>query len=236
MDEEGLFCQYDSTVFTVNLISLSPQLSSPAGCRKPLHVEPPQPPLIAALLSHTTRTITQRTFKTEKEFFEFTLSYQKVLLERDADSDSAIAAEFYPALPPFYLHLRPLRVCAGGLQPFSQHGGSIIDLRRCSKVIAIANSNPDMQLDSMTSSANQKVITVRKKLAFKLVLQMALDLARGSRTVKIADFGVVCVESSNPNNITGETGTLGHMALEVLNANPYNRKCNAYRFGILRLS
>ncbi|KAI3768625.1 hypothetical protein L2E82_19455 [Cichorium intybus] len=75
-------------------------------------------------------------------------------------------------------------------------------------IICLWNANMDMQLDSTTSSANQKF--------FKLVLQMALDLARGSRTVKIADFGVVCVESSNPNNITGETGTLGHMALEVM--------------------
>ncbi|KAL8465366.1 hypothetical protein ACS0TY_034750 [Phlomoides rotata] len=78
----------------------------------------------------------------------------------------------------------------------------------------------------------------RKKLAFKVVVQMALDLARGlsylhsekivhrdvktenmlldkSRTVKIADFGVARVEASNPNDMTGETGTLGYMAPEV---------------------
>nr|XP_043636594.1 serine/threonine-protein kinase STY13-like isoform X2 [Erigeron canadensis] len=70
----------------------------------------------------------------------------------------------------------------------------------------------------------------RKKLAFKVVVQMALDLARG--TVKIADFGVARVEASNPNDMTGETGTLGYMAPEVLNGNPYNRKCDVYSFGI----
>ncbi|OIT02252.1 PREDICTED: serine/threonine-protein kinase HT1-like [Nicotiana attenuata] len=95
----------------------------------------------------------------------------------------------------------------------------------------------------------------RKKLAFKVVVQMALDLARGlsylhsqkivhrdvktenmlldkSRTVKIADFGVARVEASNPNDMTGETGTLGYMAPEVLNGNPYNRKCDVYSYGI----
>nr|DAD34611.1 TPA_asm: hypothetical protein HUJ06_005251 [Nelumbo nucifera] len=78
----------------------------------------------------------------------------------------------------------------------------------------------------------------RKKLAFKVVVQLALDLARGlsylhskkivhrdvktenmlldkTRTVKIADFGVARVEAQNPNDMTGETGTLGYMAPEV---------------------
>ncbi|CAK9155914.1 unnamed protein product [Ilex paraguariensis] len=95
----------------------------------------------------------------------------------------------------------------------------------------------------------------RRKLAFKVVVQMALDLARGlsylhsqkivhrdvktenmlldkTRTVKIADFGVARVEAANPNDMTGETGTLGYMAPEVLNGNPYNRKCDVYSFGI----
>ncbi|GAA0185627.1 non-receptor serine/threonine protein kinase [Lithospermum erythrorhizon] len=95
----------------------------------------------------------------------------------------------------------------------------------------------------------------RRKLAFKVVVQLALDLARGlsylhsekivhrdvktenmlldkSRTLKIADFGVARVEASNPNDMTGETGTLGYMAPEVLNGNPYNRKCDVYSFGI----
>ncbi|PKA62038.1 Serine/threonine-protein kinase HT1 [Apostasia shenzhenica] len=95
----------------------------------------------------------------------------------------------------------------------------------------------------------------RRKLAFKIVVQLALDLARGlsylhskkivhrdvktenmlldrSRTLKIADFGVARVEAQNPNDMTGETGTLGYMAPEVLNGNPYNRKCDVYSFGI----
>ncbi|XP_010532275.1 PREDICTED: serine/threonine-protein kinase HT1-like isoform X3 [Tarenaya hassleriana] len=95
----------------------------------------------------------------------------------------------------------------------------------------------------------------RRKLAFTVVIQLALDLARGlsylhsqkivhrdvktenmlldkTRTVKIADFGVARVEASNPNDMTGETGTLGYMAPEVLNGNPYNRKCDVYSFGI----
>lgn len=41
---------------------------------------------------------------------------------------------------------------------------------------------------------------------------MLLD---NTRTVKIADFGVARVEASNPNDMTGETGTLGYMAPEV---------------------
>ncbi|XP_058088959.1 serine/threonine-protein kinase STY13-like isoform X2 [Magnolia sinica] len=95
----------------------------------------------------------------------------------------------------------------------------------------------------------------RKKLVFKVVVQLALDLARGlsylhskkivhrdvktenmlldkTRTVKIADFGVARVEAQNPNDMTGETGTLGYMAPEVLNGSPYNRKCDVYSFGI----
>ncbi|GLT77347.1 hypothetical protein SLA2020_489440 [Shorea laevis] len=95
----------------------------------------------------------------------------------------------------------------------------------------------------------------RRKLAFRVVIQLALDLARGlsylhsqkivhrdvktenmlldkTRTVKIADFGVARLEASNPNDMTGETGTLGYMAPEVLNGNPYNRKCDVYSFGI----
>ena len=36
-----------------------------------------------------------------------------------------------------------------------------------------------------------------------------------TRTVKIADFGVARFESHNPNEMTGETGTVGYMAPEV---------------------
>ncbi|KAF3455645.1 hypothetical protein FNV43_RR00284 [Rhamnella rubrinervis] len=95
----------------------------------------------------------------------------------------------------------------------------------------------------------------RKKLAFKVVIQLALDLSRGlsylhskkivhrdvktenmlldnHRTLKIADFGVARVEAQNPRDMTGETGTLGYMAPEVLDGKPYNRRCDVYSFGI----
>ncbi|XVE81654.1 hypothetical protein DITRI_Ditri15bG0082500 [Diplodiscus trichospermus] len=95
----------------------------------------------------------------------------------------------------------------------------------------------------------------RKKLAFKVVVQLALDLARGlsylhsrkivhrdvksenmlldaHRNLKIADFGVARVEAQNPRDMTGETGTLGYMAPEVLDGKPYNRRCDVYSFGI----
>lgn len=95
----------------------------------------------------------------------------------------------------------------------------------------------------------------KKKLAFKIVVQLALDLARGlsylhskkivhrdvkaenmlldhQRNLKIADFGVARVEAQNPKDMTGETGTLGYMAPEVLDGKPYNRKCDVYSFGV----
>ncbi|GAB2222339.1 hypothetical protein Droror1_Dr00013552 [Drosera rotundifolia] len=72
----------------------------------------------------------------------------------------------------------------------------------------------------------------RKKLPFKVVMQLALDRAKGlsylhsqkivhrdvktenmlldkSRTLKIADM------TSNPSDMTGETGALGYMAPKV---------------------
>ena len=55
---------------------------------------------------------------------------------------------------------------------------------------------------------------------------MLLD-KKGS--VKIADFGVARVEASNPNDMTGETGTLGYMAPEV-----FKNLCYM-AFGILNL-
>jgi len=95
----------------------------------------------------------------------------------------------------------------------------------------------------------------RRKLAYKVVVQLALDLARGlsylhsrkivhrdvksenmlltpQRNLKIADFGVARVEAQNPKDMTGATGTLGYMAPEVLDGKPYNRKCDVYSFGI----
>ncbi|KDP26574.1 hypothetical protein JCGZ_17732 [Jatropha curcas] len=94
-----------------------------------------------------------------------------------------------------------------------------------------------------------------KKLPFKNVMQLALDLARGlsylhsknivhrdlktenilldeNQTIKIADFGVSRLEALNPSEMTGYTGSLGYMAPEVFNSTPYNRKCDVYSFGI----
>lgn len=94
-----------------------------------------------------------------------------------------------------------------------------------------------------------------KKLAFKVVIKLALDLAKGLSylhskkivhrdvkaenmlldghgNLKIADFGVARVEAQNPSDMTGETGTLGYMAPEVLDGKPYNRRCDVYSFGI----
>ncbi|CAN0857068.1 Serine/threonine-protein kinase STY13 [Linum grandiflorum] len=95
----------------------------------------------------------------------------------------------------------------------------------------------------------------RKKLPYKVVIQLALDLSRGlsylhskkivhrdvksenmlldnQRNLRIADFGVARVEAQNPSDMTGETGTLGYMAPEVLDGKPYNRRCDVYSFGI----
>ncbi|XP_072951492.1 serine/threonine-protein kinase 52-like [Typha angustifolia] len=96
---------------------------------------------------------------------------------------------------------------------------------------------------------------IRRKLPYKTVIQLALDLSRGlsylhaekivhrdvktenmlldsHRNLKIADFGVARVEAQNPKDMTGETGTPGYMAPEVLDGKPYNRKCDVYSFGI----
>ncbi|CAL4935898.1 unnamed protein product [Urochloa decumbens] len=94
-----------------------------------------------------------------------------------------------------------------------------------------------------------------KKLSYKKVVHLALDLARGlsylhskkimhrdvkaenmlldrKRTLKIADFGVARVEAQS-SDVTGQTGTLGYMAPEVLQGKPYDHKCDVYSFGIL---
>lgn len=94
-----------------------------------------------------------------------------------------------------------------------------------------------------------------KKLPYKKIIQLALDLARGlsylhskkimhrdvkaenmlldrKKTLKIADFGVARVEAQD-DDMTGQTGTLGYMAPEVLQGKPYNHKCDVYSFGIV---
>ncbi|KAK2404796.1 hypothetical protein P8452_10401 [Trifolium repens] len=95
----------------------------------------------------------------------------------------------------------------------------------------------------------------RTKLPYKVVIQLALDLAKGlsylhsrkivhrdvktdnmlldeNQNLKIADFGVARVEAVNPSEMTGDTGTVGYMAPEVINGKPYNRSCDVYSFGI----
>lgn len=96
---------------------------------------------------------------------------------------------------------------------------------------------------------------IKKKLPYETVIQLALDLSRGldylhskkivhrdvktenmlldsEKKLKIADFGVARVEAQNPVDMTGETGTLGYMAPEVLDGKPYDHKCDVYSFGI----
>ena len=53
-----------------------------------------------------------------------------------------------------------------------------------------------------------------------------------TRTVKIADFGVARVEASNPNDMTGETGTLGYMAPEVLKQS-YGPEIDIWSAGVI---
>ncbi|KAK7343606.1 hypothetical protein VNO77_12484 [Canavalia gladiata] len=93
------------------------------------------------------------------------------------------------------------------------------------------------------------------KLPYKVVIQLALDMARGlsylhsknivhrdvksdnmllddNQNLKLTDFGVSRVEALNLSEMTGETGTYGYMAPEVLDGKPYSRKCDVYSFGI----
>ncbi|BAS86350.1 serine/threonine-protein kinase 52 [Oryza sativa Japonica Group] len=96
-----------------------------------------------------------------------------------------------------------------------------------------------------------------KKLPYKKVVQLALDMARGLRylhgekivhrdvkaenmlldrkkTLKIADFGVARVEAgADGDDMTGQTGTIGYMAPEVLQGRAYDHKCDVYSFGVL---
>ncbi|KAL2324426.1 hypothetical protein Fmac_023484 [Flemingia macrophylla] len=94
----------------------------------------------------------------------------------------------------------------------------------------------------------------KNKLPYKVVIRLALDLARGlsylhskkiihrdvktdnmlldaNQNLKIADFGIA-QEATNESDMTGQGGTYGYMAPEVLNGKPYNRKCDVYSFGV----
>ncbi|CAJ2642452.1 unnamed protein product [Trifolium pratense] len=131
-----------------------------------------------------------------------------------------------------------------------------LDHPNVTKFIGATMGSSELQIQTENGLISlPKQYLLRRKLAFKVVIQLALDMARGlnylhsqkivhrdvktenmlldkTREVKIADFGVARIEASNPNDMTGETGTLGYMAPEVLNGNPYNRKCDVYSFGI----
>lgn len=50
-------------------------------------------------------------------------------------------------------------------------------------------------------------------------------LLETNKTLKIADFGVARVEAQNPQDMTGETGTLGYMAPEVCIESPNQIPC-----------
>nr|XP_009589903.1 serine/threonine-protein kinase STY13-like [Nicotiana tomentosiformis] len=94
-----------------------------------------------------------------------------------------------------------------------------------------------------------------KKLPLRCVIQLGLDIAKGlsylhskkivhrdvktenllldkEGRVKIIDFGVSRVEATCPIDMTGQNGTMGYMAPEVLACLPYDHKCDVYSFGI----
>ncbi|KAI3698886.1 hypothetical protein L2E82_42782 [Cichorium intybus] len=95
-----------------------------------------------------------------------------------------------------------------------------------------------------------------KKMPFKTFIRMALDIAKGlsyihsqkvihrdvkpenmlvdkqHSTIKLIDFGESIFEPSELFFTTGERGTRGYMAPEVVSRKPYGRKCDVYSFGI----
>ncbi|KAL4569621.1 hypothetical protein LXL04_025263 [Taraxacum kok-saghyz] len=95
-----------------------------------------------------------------------------------------------------------------------------------------------------------------KKLPFRTAIRFALDIASGlsylhskkvihrdvkpenmlidkqHMTIKLTDFGESIFEPSELLYTTGERGTRGFMAPEVVARKPYGRKCDVYSFGI----
>lgn len=79
--------------------------------------------------------------------------------------------------------------------------------RSLSRICHLSQPGQSIELCRLSYLHTQKIVHRDVKTE-----NMLLDK---TRTVKIADFGVARVEASNPNDMTGETGTLGYMAPEV---------------------
>ncbi|KAI3507135.1 hypothetical protein L1887_21935 [Cichorium endivia] len=94
-----------------------------------------------------------------------------------------------------------------------------------------------------------------KKLPYKTVVRFAIDIAKGlsylhsrnvihrdvkpenmlidqQKTIKLADFGESEIEPLELFIRSGERGTRGYMAPELVSRQPYGRKCDVYSFGI----
>ncbi|XP_076899496.1 serine/threonine-protein kinase 52-like [Bidens hawaiensis] len=94
-----------------------------------------------------------------------------------------------------------------------------------------------------------------KKLPMKAVILFALDIAKGlsylhskkiiqrdvkpenilvdnQKNMKLADFGESVYEPLDLFFMSGEIGTRGYMAPEVVSRKPYGHKCDMYSFGI----
>ncbi|KAJ0692999.1 putative protein kinase TKL-Pl-4 family [Helianthus annuus] len=94
-----------------------------------------------------------------------------------------------------------------------------------------------------------------KKLPMKIVFQFALEIARGlsylhskkiihrdvkpenilldnQKRIKLADFGESIFEPLELFFTSGEMGTRGYMAPEIVSRKPYGHKCDVYSFGI----
>ncbi|KAI3507136.1 hypothetical protein L1887_21936 [Cichorium endivia] len=94
-----------------------------------------------------------------------------------------------------------------------------------------------------------------KKLPYKIVVRFAIDIAKGlsylhsqkvihrdvkpenmlidqRKTIKLADFGESEIEPLELFIRSGERGTRGYMAPELVSRQAYGRKCDVYSFGI----
>ena len=83
-----------------------------------------------------------------------------------------------------------------------------LQFRNCKSYTDTMNANSASLICSLSYLHSQKIVHRDVKTE-----NMLLD---NNRNLKIADFGVARVEALNPCDMTGETGTLGYMAPEVL--------------------